>query len=114
MKSIAEIFDNSKDLLESITNFIDKYIGTSLLFLPFSQTLLTTRDDKLMVGPNVPVDRRTVRGRRRAAAKDLICTMELLAEKANTNSFSKSEQEFFCSVRDFKKNYLKPLLKKHL
>jgi len=40
--------------------------------------------------------------------------MELLAEKADTNSFSKSEQEFFCSVRDFKKNYLKPLLKKHL
>ena len=45
---------------------------------------------------------------------DLICTMELLAEKAESNSFSRSEQEFFCSVRDFKKNYLKPLLKKHL
>lgn len=37
---------------------------------------------------------------------DLICTMELLAEKAESNSFSRSEQEFFCSVRDFKKNYL--------
>ena len=47
-------------------------------------------------------------------AADLICTMELLAEKAESNSFSRSEQEFFCSVRDFKKNYLKPLLKKHL
>ena len=47
-------------------------------------------------------------------AADLFCTMELLAEKADSNSFSKSEQEFFCSVRDFKKNYLKPLLKKHL
>ncbi len=31
MKSIAEIFDNSKQLLDSITNFIDKYIGASLL-----------------------------------------------------------------------------------
>ena len=31
MKSIAEIFDNSKDLLESITSFVDKYIGTSPL-----------------------------------------------------------------------------------
>ncbi len=31
MKSIAEIFDNSKELLDSITNFVDKYIGTSLL-----------------------------------------------------------------------------------
>ncbi len=31
MKSIAEIFDNSKELLDSITNFVGKYIGTSLL-----------------------------------------------------------------------------------
>ena len=31
MKSIAEIFDNSKELLDSISNFIDKYIGSSLL-----------------------------------------------------------------------------------
>ena len=31
MKSIAEIFDNSKELLDSISNFIDKYhIGMSL------------------------------------------------------------------------------------
>ena len=38
-------------------------------FLPFSQCLLTTRDDKLMVGPDVPTDRRTLRGKRRAMAK---------------------------------------------
>lgn len=31
MKSIAEIFDNSKELLDSISYFIDKYIGSSLL-----------------------------------------------------------------------------------
>ncbi len=31
MKSIAEIFDNSKELLDSISNFMDKYIGSSLL-----------------------------------------------------------------------------------
>ena len=37
---------------------------------------------------------------------DLICTMELLAEKADTNSFSRSEMEFFDNIRDFKKNYL--------
>ena len=45
---------------------------------------------------------------------DLICTMELLKEKAEKSSFSKSETEFFCSVRDFKKNYCKSLNKKHL
>ena len=45
---------------------------------------------------------------------DLVCTMELLSEKAENHSFSKSETEFFCSVRDFRKNYLKPLQKKKL
>lgn len=48
-------------------------------FIPFSQTLLTTRDSRLMVGPDTPVDRRTIRGRRRAAAKekgtDTVCRM---------------------------------------
>lgn len=45
---------------------------------------------------------------------DLICTIELLALKAESNSFSQSEKEFFSSARDFKKNYRKPLLKKSL
>lgn len=45
---------------------------------------------------------------------DLICTMELLNEKAKTKSFSKSEVDFFGSIRVFKKNYMKHILKKHL
>lgn len=45
---------------------------------------------------------------------DLICTMELLTQKAMMNGFSRSEMEFFHSEREFKKNYLKPLLKKQL
>ena len=40
---------------------------------------------------------------------DLICTMRLLSKKAESNSFSRSETEFFGSVRDFKKNYWKIL-----
>ena len=31
MNSIAEIFDNSKQLLDSINGFISKYIGCDLL-----------------------------------------------------------------------------------
>ena len=45
---------------------------------------------------------------------DLICTMELLSEKAETNSFTRSEMEFFDNIRDFKKNYLKHIKKKLL
>lgn len=47
-------------------------------------------------------------------AADMICTIELLEEKAKAKSFSRSEIEFFGSIREFKKNYLKPLIKKRL
>ena len=42
---------------------------------------------------------------------DLICTTELLEEKA---TFSRSELEFFSNKRDFRKNFLKTIRKKHL
>lgn len=45
---------------------------------------------------------------------DLVCTMELLAKKAEDNHFSRSEQEFFGNVRAFKKDYLKNFQKKKL
>ena len=38
---------------------------------------------------------------------DLVCTIELLAEKLETKSFTKSELDFFKTHRDFKKNYMK-------
>lgn len=40
---------------------------------------------------------------------DLICSFKLFAKKAETNSFTKSEMNFFGTYRDFKKNYLKVL-----
>lgn len=40
------------------------------VFIPFAQALLTTRDEKLMVGPDEKVDRRTLRGKRRQCAKE--------------------------------------------
>lgn len=39
------------------------------VFIPFTQCMLTTRDSDLMVGPDEHVDRRTLRGKRRAMAK---------------------------------------------
>ena len=47
-------------------------------------------------------------------AADLICTIELVAKKFETKSPSNSELEFFINGRDFKKNYLKHILKKKL
>ena len=40
---------------------------------------------------------------------DLLCTMELVNLKLESNSFTNSDLSFFGSIRDLKKNYLKPL-----
>ena len=45
-------------------------------------------------------------------AADLLCTLELVKLKLENNMFSKSEMIFFGNIRDLKKNYLKPLVKK--
>lgn len=42
-------------------------------------------------------------------AADMFCTLELLSAKLSMGGLSKSELEFFRSVRDLRKNYLKPL-----
>lgn len=42
----------------------------SEVFIPFFQTLLSTRDDTLMIGPDNRIDGRTLRGKRRNRAKE--------------------------------------------
>ena len=43
---------------------------------------------------------------------DFVCTMELIKLKIANNLFSKSELNFFGSLRDLKQNYLKILARK--
>ena len=43
---------------------------------------------------------------------DLFCTMELICLKDDRHILSKSEEIFFGSIKDMKKSYLKPVLKK--
>ncbi len=45
-------------------------------------------------------------------AADFFCTMMLVQLKLKKSLFSKSEMNFFGNIRDLKRNYLKPLLKK--
>lgn len=45
-------------------------------------------------------------------AADIICTMELTELKAENSQLSKSEQGFFVSGRELKKNYLKAMKRK--
>lgn len=44
----------------------------------------------------------------------MLCTLELLEEKLKNEGLSNSEKEFFMSVKDLKKNYLKPAYTKRL
>lgn len=43
---------------------------------------------------------------------DLFCTLELICLKEERHIVSKSEETFFGSMRDMRKNYLKPMYKK--
>ena len=53
------------------------------LLVPFAQSMLTTRDSKLMVGPDEHVDGRTLRGKRRAMAKEKgTVVVQRMVEKA--------------------------------
>ncbi len=47
-------------------------------------------------------------------AADMFCTLALLEEKLENEGLSNSEKEFFMSIRDLKKNYLKPANMKRL
>ena len=44
----------------------------------------------------------------------MFCTLTLLKEKLENEGLTNSEKEFFMSVRDLKKNYLKPANTKKL
>jgi len=43
--------------------------SNSEMFIPFAQSMLTTRDNSLMLGPDEQIDGRTLRGKRRKMAK---------------------------------------------
>ena len=45
-------------------------------------------------------------------AADMFCTLELLTQKLQDGCLTRSEETFFRSVRDLRKNYLKPCGKK--
>lgn len=72
--------------------------------------LLSTVFNALL--PSVLIKRVTPSDYRLFQIADFICTMELVRLKMNADALSHSEMEFFGTVRDLKKSYLKPLIKK--
>lgn len=54
-------------------------------FIPFAQALLSTREEKQMIGTDIPADQRTLRGKRRKLAKtngtEVVLHMVKMAQK---------------------------------
>ena len=82
----ARVFDHAAHAQRIGFRMMTGSWTNSEIQIPFAQTLLTTRDENLMVGNDAPVDGRTVRGKRRQRAKqkgtDCVAEMVCSAKSA--------------------------------
>ena len=107
-RQFGNILDEHKSFFDSFDHIIIYYDNgqtqlSRIITSVFSSHFLSVEYRKVK-----PVDYRLFQ------VADMICTLELLADKAEHKSFTKSELDFFDSIRDFKKNYLKWIRKKIL
>ena len=107
-KAIANALRQHSDYLESFDRIIIYYDNGQVELTKILTSVFNTLFSSVEFRKVRPVDYKLFQ------VADLICTMELLALKAESNSFSRSEKEIISSARDFKKNYRNPLLKKSL
>ena len=107
-KALADVLRSNEDFWNSFDKVIIYYDNGQIELTKILTSVFRTLYTHVEFRKVKPVDYKLFQ------IADLICTMELLSEKAETNSFSRSEMEFFDNIRDFKKNYLKHLKKKSL
>ncbi len=112
MSKLARLLDEE---LQSMQDFFARY-SRIIIYYDNGQVELTRVLKNVFSGFFSDVEFRRVKPAeyKLFQVADLMCTLELLSLKADSGSFSNSEKEFFSSVRDFKKNYLKPALKKKI
>lgn len=107
-KVIAESLRRNAELLERFDRVIVYYDNGQVELTKILTSVFSTLYTNVEFRRVEPVNYKLFQ------VADLVCTMELLAEKAENNALSKSEQDFFGNVRDFKKEYLKGFRKKLL
>ena len=107
-KALADVLQNNENFWNSFDKVIIYYDNGQIELTKILTSVFSTLYTHVEFRKVKPVDYKLFQ------IADLICTMELLAEKAETNSFTHSELDFFDNVRDFKKNYLKHIRKKLL
>ncbi|MBQ8590637.1 MAG: DUF3800 domain-containing protein [Firmicutes bacterium] len=107
-KSLSEILRNNESFWNSFDNVIIYYDNGQIELTKILTSVFSTLYSNVEFRKVKPVDYKLFQ------IADLICTLELLEEKALNNAFSHSEKDFFQSIREFKKNYLKQIKKKQL
>ena len=107
-KSISRILRDHAEYFESFEKIIVYYDNGQVELTKILTTLFNALLNNVEFRKVKPSDYKLFQ------VADLVCTLELLFEKAGTSSFTHSEFEFFHSVRDFKKNYYKCISHKHI
>ena len=107
-KAIAEKIRSSADFWEHFDKIIIYYDNGQIELTKILTSVFSTLYAHVEYRRVRPIDYKLFQ------VADLVCTMELLAEKAESNSFSRSEQDFFGSIGNFRKEYLKSFRKKQL
>lgn len=107
-KNLANSISSNSEFLRSFDEIVVYYDNGQIELTKIITSVFNTFCSNVDFRKVLPVDYKLFQ------IADLICSLELLSLKADAKTFTKSELEFFGSIRDFKKNYLKPLLKKKL
>ncbi|MBQ1995421.1 MAG: DUF3800 domain-containing protein [Clostridia bacterium] len=119
-KHLSSSLDLTVQLSKKLSNFIRENYG---FFSEFDHIVLYYDNGQVELGkllatvfsillPQTEIRKVTPVNYRLFQVADLICTFELIYLKSEHHILSKSEENFFGSMRDMKKNYLKPMLKK--
>lgn len=104
-KAISKILRDNYDFFESFDKIIIYYDNGQIELTKILTTLFNAFLHNVEFRKVTPIDYKLFQ------VADLVCTLELLETKS---AFTKSELEFFHSIRDFKKNYYKTISKKHI
>lgn len=107
-KSIANALQNNINLFKQFENIIVYYDNGQVELTKILTSVFNVLFSHVDFRKVSPIDYKLFQ------VADLICSLELLSEKAAPNSFSKSEKDFFGSIREFHKNYYKVISKKRI
>ena len=107
-KSLSTELKSHSDFFSSFDNIVVYYDNGQAELTKIISSVFNTLFSNVEICKVKPADYKLFQ------VADLICTLELLSEKAASNSFSKSETEFLKSPREFRKEYYRKIRTKHL